>query len=104
MSLFRLTVVKAQPSKRGMAVGVYGACSCGICDQETERQMLLLLIQSGTQGHGTESLTCRMGLPSLVKPFWKHPPRYTQQFISRVLLNLIKVKRHDGLLHQPFLF
>lgn len=68
-SFFRLTVLKAQHGKGGMAAGVYGAWSRGICDQESERQMLLLLIQSGTRGHGTEPLTCRMGLPSSVKPF-----------------------------------
>lgn len=83
MGLFRLTAV--QPSMAGETRRQERVeRSCAICDQETERQMLLLLIRSGTQGHGTETLTFRMGLSFSVKPLWKYSHRYTQQLISKL--------------------
>lgn len=78
-----------------MAAGACEAWSGAICDQETERQMLLLLIRSGTQGHGTDPLTFRMGLSFSVKPLWKYSHRYTQQFISKVLLHPVQIKHQD---------
>lgn len=51
----------------------------------------LFVIQSGMPDHRAVLPTFRGGLPSLVKPFWKHLHRHTWRWTSVVIQNPVKL-------------
>lgn len=55
---------------------------------------LFFFIQSKGQGHGVMLITFRVGLPPVVKPFWKEPVRHTQRAASMGILNPVLLTRN----------